>query len=210
LAICDDHDLVRVGLTQMLQANGQFLVSCQAGNIAELNQALQSGAMAEVVLLDLILGASCVADGLDQIKSLCADHPTMPIIVLSMHDEPEVVFSVLSAGAKGYVSKDSPPSALMDAITQVHRGHRYVAPKLVENLLLLGQTGPHQTWHASLTPREYEVLKRVVAGESIKSIALDLDLSIKTVSTHKVRLMDKLGVSNNAELIRLAMKNGMS
>lgn len=210
LAVCDDHDLVRAGLIQMLMTDGRFAIALQAASMAELNRQLLAGASADVLLLDLILGASCVAEGVDQIKALHAAHPRMPIVVLSMHDEAEVVFAVLSAGAKGYVSKDSPPSVLLDAIQQVSHGHRYVAPKLVESLFLLGKTGTHQSWHADLTPREHEVLKRVVAGQSIKAIAIDLDVSIKTVSTHKARMMEKLGVANNADLIRLALKNGMS
>ncbi len=210
LAVCDDHDLVRAGLIQMLKADGRFAIASQASSMAELSCELRRGAPVDVLLLDLILGLSCLADGVDNVKALHVEHPHLPIVVLSMHDEPDVVHAVLSAGAKGYVTKDSAPSVMLDAVIQVHQGHRYVAPKLVESLFLLGQTGRHQVWHAELTPREYEVLKRVVAGESIKSIALDLNLSIKTVSTHKVRLMEKLGVANSADLIRLAMKHGMS
>lgn len=210
LALCDDHDLVRVGLSQVLSNDGRFTVALQAAGMAELTRQLAEGSSADVLLLDLILGSSSVSEGITQIQALHAAYPRMPIVVLSMHDEPGVVFSVLSAGAMGYVSKDSPPTVLVEAIQHVISGHRYVAPKLVESLLRLGKTGVPQAWHASLTPREYEVLKRVVAGESIKSIAIALELSIKTVSTHKVRTMEKLGVSNNADLIRLALKNGMS
>ncbi len=210
LAVCDDHELVRAGLIQMLMTDGRFALASQASGMAELSRGLRQGAPADVLLLDLILGASCVSDGVDNVKALHAEHPHLPIVVLSMHDEPDVVHAVLSAGAEGYVTKDSAPSVMVDAVIQVRQGHRYVAPKLVESLFLHGQTGRHQAWHAELTPREYEVLKRVVAGESIKSIALDLKVSIKTISTHKVRLMEKLAVANNADLIRLAMKHGMS
>ncbi len=210
LAVCDDHDLVRAGLVHMLVADGRFGIALEAESMAALEAQLTAGVPVDVLLLDLVLGASCVAEGVDQIKALHVAYPHMHIVVLSMHDEPEVVFAVLSAGAKGYVSKDSPPGVLVDAINQVSHGHRYVAPKLIERLFLLGKPGTHQAWHADLTPREYEVLKRVVAGESVKFIAIELNLSIKTVSTHKVRLMEKLGVANNADLIRLALKNGMA
>jgi DNA-binding NarL/FixJ family response regulator len=210
LLVCDDHDLVRAGLIRILLADGRFSIEAEASTIAELESQISNGVCADVIVLDLVLGQSCVADGCDQVQALQTKYPTVPIVVVSMHDDPVVAHAVLTAGARGYVTKDSSSPVLIDAIIQVCQGHRYVVPKLIESLFCLGATGSQRNWRAELTPREYEVFKRIVAGQRIKSIAIDLNVSIKTVSTHKVRLMDKLGVANNADLIRFAIKNGMS
>ena len=127
-----------------------------------------------------------------------------------MHDDAEIVSQALQAGARGFVTKDSSFDVLQEAIVQVHQGRHYLAPNLVEPVVLGRGPQAHQRWDALLTPREREVLVQLCAGRRLSDMAALWGVSIKTVSTHKVRLMEKLKVSNNADLIKLALRHGMA
>jgi DNA-binding NarL/FixJ family response regulator len=205
--ICDDHDLVRTAIARVLDSDPGLQVVGEESGAEALWRALRTHPAPDLLLLDLNLDAGGVAAGIALLDRLRVHHPTLPVVVLTMHDEPELVARVLRGGARGFVAKGSPMEVLREAITQVHRGRRFVDPGLVDGLLDAPDGG--REWDHALTPREREVMARLCAGQRLSEIAAALSLSIKTVSTHKMRLMDKLEVRNNAELIRLGQKHGL-
>ncbi len=206
LMVCDDHDLVRTSLVRALQAHADLAVVAEASGPEEVLQQLP-GAAVDVLLLDLSLGSGAVTAGLDLLHRLQAQPSPPPVLVVSMHNEPELVSQALQAGARGYVTKDSSLEVLIGAIADVHQGRSYLSPQLQD-----GQAaGPERRpgWYAALTPREREVMGLICGGRRMRDIALSLGLSIKTVSTHKVRLMTKLGVASNADLIKFGLRHGL-
>lgn len=210
LMVCDDHDMVRTGLMRMLQADEGFEVVGEAASPVQLLERLQRDDGVDVLLLDLSLGAGGVPAGMALIDGLQKARPHIAVLVVSMHDDPELVGRALQAGARGYVTKESPIDVLHEAIRQVSQGRRFLDPHLVEPMIARHARGPGEPWDASLTPREREVLQMLCAGQRVSDIAIALSLSIKTVSTHKIRLMQKLDVTNNADLIKLGMRHGIS
>jgi DNA-binding NarL/FixJ family response regulator len=206
--ICDDHDLVRAGLVRIVESDPRFSVVAEASNRENLIAQLRRTQDIDVLLLDLNLDATGVATGIELIEMLHAAWRALAIIVVSMHDDVEIVSQALQVGARGYVTKDCSASVLQEAIVQVHQGRHYLAPNLVEPVVLGRGAQARQRWDALLTPREREVLTKVCAGQRLSDIAANWGVSIKTVSTHKVRLMEKLKVTNNAELIKLALRHG--
>jgi DNA-binding NarL/FixJ family response regulator len=205
LLVCDDHDMVRTGMIRALQTEGQFEVLAEAASAEALLTLVATKAEAEVLLLDLNLGGTGLAAGIQLISKVCAIKPKLPILVVSMHNDPEVVRSALGAGARGYVTKESAFDVLEDAIRHLHQGHRFLDQNLVEPLLMKSQRSLNAPWDAALTKREREVMVMLVAGERVSEIALSMGLSIKTISTHKVRLMEKLNIANNADLVKLGV-----
>jgi DNA-binding NarL/FixJ family response regulator len=163
----------------------------------------------DVLLLDLSLGRDGVTEGLRTIEQVAARRPDLPVLAVSMHDEPEIVRRTLQAGARGYVTKDSSIDVLQEAILQVVQGRRFLDPNLVEPVVTRSPPPPRQSWDAPLTPREREVLQMISGGQRLRDIAVMLGLSVKTVSTHKMRLMQKLDVGNNADLIRFCVEHGV-
>jgi DNA-binding NarL/FixJ family response regulator len=207
ILICEDHDMVRTGLVRALQADRLFQVVGEASSAEQLLRQLRDGTPAELLLLDLNLGHSGLSAGIDLIAQVVALHPALHILVVSMHDEPEVVKRALEAGAKGYVTKDSAISVLVEAIFHLHQGRRFLDPALVEALVVKSRKSSSEPFDAGLTKREREVMRMLVNGQRVSDIALEMGLSVKTVSTHKIRLMEKLNVSNNADLIKLGIRH---
>jgi DNA-binding NarL/FixJ family response regulator len=208
LVICDDHELMRAGLVRALRDDAEFSVVAQAQSRAQLLQWLESGEPADVLLMDLSLDREGPQAGHDLIRQIHGLRRELPIIVVSMHNEAEIVSHAMQAGAKGYVTKSSPVQVLHDAITQVFRGQHFLAPDLVEPFVR-HQHVPQAEWNATLTAREREVLGLICNGKRLSEIAAEWGVSIKTVSTHKVRLMEKLNVASNAALMKLAIRHGL-
>ncbi|MCV2361993.1 response regulator transcription factor [Paucibacter sp. DJ1R-11] len=207
LVVCDDHDMVRTGLVRALQHDGLHEVVADVSSGSQLLALLHRGVAFDVLLLDLNLGAAGLMAGIDLISSLKTVHGLANILVVSMHDNPAIVQSALEAGALGYVTKDSSIELLQEAVNHVRHGRRFLDPNLVERMMVhrKQETGP--AWDAELTHREREVMKLLCGGQRVSEVALSLGLSIKTVSTHKVRLMEKLNVSNNAALFKLGQES---
>lgn len=206
--ICDDHELVRTAIARALEFAGEFRVVGQAATPEALLALLEGGTLPDVLLLDLNVGIGGVAAGLALIERVLARWPAAKLLVLSMHHEAEVIDRSLRAGARGFVGKGSSMEMLMQGIEAVHRGRRYVDPTLVDALIARGDIAS-EPWDAALTPREREVMARLCAGQRLYEIAHALSVSIKTVGTHKARLMEKLQVRTNAELIRLGHQHGL-
>ncbi len=204
--VADDHRLFRTGLIRTLVDLCDITVVAETADGSEaLQQAGETDA--QVLLLDFNMPK---LSGFELIERIHAARPELPLLVLSMHDEPGTIRRALKSGASGYISKDVDAETVLAAIQALVRGERYVAPSLAVALALSDPQGDPLTsrLEASLTAREQEVLRLIVKGISLNQIAEQLHLSPKTVTTHKSNLMGKLGIRNNSDLIRYALENG--
>jgi DNA-binding NarL/FixJ family response regulator len=207
LVLCDDHEMVRTALTRVLEMNHRCQVLAAVASAEELLKLMTKPAIEfDVLLLDLNLGSDRLSAGIDLIHQLLTQKPELQIVVVSMHDDPEIISTALQRGARGYVSKASSVDILHEAIRHVHEGRRFLDPALVGSIVARRALPISNVWDAAaLTRREREVMVMLCAGQRVSEVATALNLSIKTISTHKVRLMEKLNVKNNADLIKLGM-----
>lgn len=201
LIVADDHQLFRAGLTRMLTDLPDIEVVAEA-NDGEETLATLTRVAADVLTLDLTMPG---ITGVPLIEKIHALKPNLPILILSMHDEPATIRRVLKSGAMGYITKSAAPEVLHAAISSVHGGTPYVDPSLTVSLALDVEEPPKQT--VPLSKREHEVLYLITQGLPLIEIAERLFVSPKTVTTHKANLMEKLKVKNNTELIRYALEN---
>jgi DNA-binding NarL/FixJ family response regulator len=202
--IADDHAIVRGGLRQIFATTEDLAVVSEASDSAEVLEQTRRIAC-DVLLLDMSMPG---VTGVDLIKRLHEENPGLPILVLSMHNEGQIIARALKAGAAGYVTKDSEPEILLAAIRKVAAGGKFIDPALVDTMIFDAR-GNDETPHDVLSERELQVLKMVAAGNPLGTIADQLHLSPKTVSTHKMRLMQKLAIDNNADLVRYATTHGL-
>ena len=202
IIIADDHTLFRIGLKQMLESFDGVSVVAEAANAAQTLDVVQ-GVAADLLVSDLTMPGTC---GTQLIEQLHRQHPSLPILILSMHDEPATVRRALQAGATGYLTKESSPDTLHAAVRQVAAGERFIPPALAETLAFetIRPTSPP---HETLSQRERQIFKLIAQGGMLSQIAEQLHLSPKTVTTHKTHLMEKLGIANNADLIRYAIEH---
>ncbi|KVH80528.1 LuxR family transcriptional regulator [Burkholderia ubonensis] len=202
--IADDHAIVRSGLKQIIATTTDIVVVGEAARGTEVIDKLRA-CNVNLLLLDMTMPG---IDGIALIRRVRVEHPSLPILVLSIHNEAQVVSRALRAGATGYVTKDSDPDILLAAMRKLAAGGRFIDPTLVDAVVFEVNTEdalPHEI----LSNREFQVLQMLALGQSINEIAKSFSLSAKTISTHKMRLMQKLNLSNNAELIRYAIKHGI-
>lgn len=205
ILIADDHALVREGVKQIAALAEDIVVASEAVNGWDALEKLQK-IPCHVLLLDISMPG---INGIELIKRVREIRPLLPILILSMYSEGHLAARALKAGASGYVTKDSEPETLIGAIHKVASGGRYVEPRLAEQMALEFSLSDDRPPHETLSEREFQVLEKVLAGKHINEIALDMSLSAKTVSTHKARLMRKLNIQNNAELVRYGLKHGL-
>jgi DNA-binding NarL/FixJ family response regulator len=201
VVLVDDHPVVRTGFKRLLEQTGQIEV---LGDYADPAQALAASRqqVPDVWVLDLSLGQ---VHGLDWLGTLLHEQPQAKVLVFSMHDGPALVKRALSLGAAGFVSKQSQPDSLVDAVLAVHRGERYLSADLVKQVRV--NLDPHEALLASLSPRELEVFRCLAQGLSVGASAEKLGLSAKTVSNHQTILKEKLQVQTTAGLVHLALKH---
>jgi two-component system invasion response regulator UvrY len=203
ILIADDHPIVRAGLKQVIADAPDMTVADEAADGHEVLAKVRQGDF-DVVLLDLsIPGLS----GLDALKQVKSEKPNLRVLILSVHPEDQYAVRVLRAGAWGYVTKASAPEQLIAAIRRVHEGRRYVSPALAERLAEQLQPGAATMPHESLSDREYQVLCLLASGKTVTEIADALALSVKTVSTYRSRILEKMGMRSNAELTHYAIQN---
>ena len=205
LAIAEDHAIVRSGLKQMLALVGGLDVVAEAIDGSEVI-ALCDRRDIDVLLLDLNMPG---LSGNDLIARVRAKRPQLPILILSMHNTAQIGMAAIKAGANGYVTKDSEPTILIEAIRKVAAGGRYIAPQMAQAIALHSSSEPSGRPHDSLSDREMSVFRELVAGNSVNDIAEKFHISNKTVSTHKARMMEKLGARSTAELVRYAVDHGL-
>ncbi|WP_455241379.1 response regulator [Petrachloros mirabilis] len=199
--LVDDHAIVRVGLKQTLADSFERLEVMEAGTGQEAIQKIQDSAW-DLVVLDINLPDT---NGLDVLKRLKAIRPSLPIVVLSFHPEEQYALRALRSGAAAYVTKDSAPQELATAVKTVLAGRRYVTPSLAERMETTPVQAAGKPLHALLSDRELEVLSMIGSGKSVTEIAAGLDLSVKTVSTYRMRLLSKLQLKTTSALIRYAL-----
>jgi DNA-binding NarL/FixJ family response regulator len=205
ILIADDHAIVRGGLKQIIATTTDIVVAGEAAQGAEVIEKLRM-CQVDLLLLDMTMPG---ISGVDLIRRVRTEQPALPILVLSIHNEAQVVARAVRAGATGYVTKDSDPDIILAAIRKLSGGGRFIDPKLID-VMVFDTHSSDAAPHEILSDREFQVLHLLAAGKSINAIAEVLVLSAKTISTHKMRLMQKLGLDNNAELIRYAIKHGLS
>lgn len=204
IIVADDHAMVRGGLKHIVATTSDIEVVGEATRGDEV-LALLGQLPIDLLLLDMNMPG---LSGIELIRRLHEDKPALPILILSMHNEVQVVTRALKAGASGYVIKDSEPEILLLAIRKIAAGGKYIDPALVD-ALVFDASDRESLSHESLSEREFQILKMIAAGCALGNIANQLYLSPKTVSTHKMRLMQKLGIDNNADLIRYATQHGI-
>lgn len=204
IIIADDHAIVRSGLKQIFGTTSEIVVVGEASHSQEVLEQCR-GTPLDLLLLDMTMPGT---NGVELIQHLHTEMPSLPILVLSMHNEGPIVSLALKAGASGYVTKDSEPEILLSAIRKIAAGGKFIDPGLVD-AMIFNSSSINRHPHDTLSERELQVLRMIATGDSLSDIANKLYLSPKTISTHKMRLMQKLGIDNNADLVRYASKHGL-
>jgi DNA-binding NarL/FixJ family response regulator len=205
IVIADDHGLVRSGLSQLIESAGDMQVQAEAASGLEL-LALLHHVPADLVLLDMAMPG---LSGIDLIRRLIAQRSNLPILVLSMHNEVQIVTRALKSGAAGYLTKDCPPELLIGALRKVLAGGRFIDPALVDSVVFNADPDAGSP-HDQLSPRELQILEMISGGMRLGAIADRLHLSPKTVSTHKMRLMHKLELRTDADLLKYSLRHGLT
>lgn len=201
LLLADDHAIMREGLKQLFALDDDLRVVAEAENGAMALERLHQGDI-DLLLLDMNMPG---LSGEELVARIHAQHPNQKILVLSMHNEPQIAQRTLRAGAAGYLCKVCSPETLFSAIRRVASGARFIDPQIAERIALEASGLQQQSHHNTLTDRESQILRLFARGASVTRIAETLTISSKTVSTHKARLMEKMGFSSNAEIVRYAM-----
>lgn len=205
ILIADDHVIVREGLKQIVAETSDMVVADEAGSGHEvLNKVLKNDY--DVVVLDITMPGM---NGVDILNHLKNQRPELPVLILSMHPEEQYAVRVLRAGASGYLTKESAPDELIAAIRKVSAGKKYVSSSLAEKLAFELETDTEKPLHETLSDREYQVMCMIASGKTVKEIAEELFLSVKTISTYRARILEKMKMKNNAELTYYAIKHGL-
>ena len=203
--IADDHAIVREGLQRILAADSRLEVVGEAKDAHEVLSAVRGGGF-EVLLLDLSMPGR---SGIELIRQVKTERSDLRVLVLSMHDEQQYAVRAIRAGASGYLTKDTVAKQLVAAIDKIASGGMFITPAVAEVLARGLQTPTDELPHRRLTDREYEVLLLLAAGESVSDIGKRLHLSVKTVSTHKTHVLEKMNAGSLAELVRYAITHNL-
>jgi DNA-binding NarL/FixJ family response regulator len=201
ILIADDHAIVREGLQRILAADPSFTVVGEARDGNEVIAAVRNGGF-DVLLLDMSMPGR---SGIDLLKQIKSERPALCVLVLSMHAEQQYAVRAIRSGASGYLTKDTATTQLTAALHKVAAGGLFITPAVAEVLALGLQSESDDLPHKRLTDREYEIFLRLAAGDSVSSIAERLSVSVKTVSTHKTHILEKMSLASLADLVRYAM-----
>lgn len=205
--LVDDHAVVRKGMKAILEDQVPAVAVSEAGGGDEALAALDApDAGFDVVVLDLSMPGR---SGIDLLAEIKHRQPKLPVLIMSLHGEEQFAVRALRAGASGYLTKAAAPEQLVGAVTKVARGGRYVSEALAERLA--GDVGGRTAGaaHERLSDREFEVMRGIASGSTVSEIAAQMHLSVKTVSTYRTRLLEKMGMGSNAELTRYAIEQGL-
>jgi two-component system invasion response regulator UvrY len=202
ILIADDHAIVREGLKQMVAETADMVVAGEASTGQEVLDNVRNNDY-DVVILDISMPGR---DGVDILKELKKKKPKLPVLVLTMHPEEQYAVRVLKAGAAGYMTKESATEELIAAIRRVSKGKKYVSSSLAEKLAVDLENDREKPLHEILSNREYQVMRMIASGKRLKEIAEVLSLSVKTISTYRSRVLEKMRMKNNAELTHYAIK----
>jgi DNA-binding NarL/FixJ family response regulator len=201
IVVADDHTIVREGLKQLLSATSDLSVVGEAQNGHEVLERVRTLDF-DVLLLDMSMPGK---SGIELIKQVRVEKPKLRVLVLSMHEEEQYAVRAIKAGASGYLTKESATAQLVSAIRKVASGGAFITDSVAQQLALGAMPQTEGPPHGALSDREFQVFRELVSGKAVTDIAAELNLSVKTVSTHKARIMQKMNMSNPAELIRYAI-----
>jgi len=204
--VVDDHAIVRRGIVQIVSEHPDVEIIGEAADYGELRALLRTAGDVDLLVMDVGLPGK---NGIDIVKILRDEMPRLKVLIVSMYPEDQYAVRAFRAGAAGYLNKASAPEKLVEAINQVIAGRKYVTPEiaqaLIENLHAPQDSEPHE----KLSDREFQTLKLIASGKRLSDIAEELALSPKTVSVYRARILEKMAMSNNAELTHYAIKNGL-
>jgi DNA-binding NarL/FixJ family response regulator len=203
--IVDDHTITRAGLRRILADASSPMDVGEAATGAEAMEMVEGGRW-DIVMLDISLPDR---SGLEVLKAIKKAEPDLPVLVLSMYPVDQYALRVLRAGGAGYLTKESAPDELLEAVRRVTAGLRYITPEVAECIAQDWNRNPVQAMHETLSDREFEVLRLIASGKTVGEIAKDLALSVKTVSTYRARVLQKLHLRHNAELTHYAVVNNL-
>ncbi len=206
IIIVDDHAVVRSGIKHILQERHDINVVAEASTGSEAMKHLREHS-ADIVLLDISMPDQ---SGIEVLRTIRSQHPDVSVLILTMHPEEQYAIRALKSGASGYITKDSAPSELIGAIVKISSGKRYISASLADKLAGMLDISTERAPHELLSDRELEVLLLVAAGNNMTEIADRLNLSIKTVSTYKGRILLKMDLKSTADIIRYSIKNNLS
>lgn len=206
IVIADDHAIVREGLKRIVSEVGDMHVQGEAADGSQVIQRVRELDF-DVLVLDLSMPGR---SGMELIKLIKAEKPKLRILVLSMHQELQYAVRAIKSGASGYLTKESAPAQLEQAIRKIAGGGAFVTADVAEQLALGAMPGSEAAAHEKLSDREFEIFRMLAAGVSVTEIASRLILSVKTVSTHKANLMHKMGLQNTTDLVRYAIKHSLA
>jgi DNA-binding NarL/FixJ family response regulator len=204
--MADDHPIVRRGLKGIIGGEADLKVVGEASDSGQLMELVRT-TPSDVIILDINMPGR---SGLDLLRELKSRQACPAILVLSIHPEDQFAVRSLRAGAAGYLSKDAAPEELVTAIRTLHDGKRYISPSVAQKIATNALAPDARPAHETLSTREYEVFRLLASGRTVSEIAQDLSLSVKTVSTYRTRVLEKLGLENNAALMRYALIHGLA
>lgn len=205
VVIADDHELFREGLRQLLDRGGEFEVVGEAGNAPDTMHCVRKLAF-DVLILDLTMPGR---SGVDLVRQVKTERPDLPVLVLSMHAEDQYAARALAAGAAAYLTKGSRADVVRQALRRLADGGRFIGERVAELLAQELRPAPDVADVRALSDREFQVMQALVSGESVSHIARRLHLSVKTISTHKTKVLWKLGCRSLAELVKYAIEHGV-
>lgn len=206
ILIVDDHTLVRAGIRRILESSATDWAIEEAGSAMQALEILRRRPV-DIAIVDLAMPG---VGGLELTRRIAADFPKTSVLVLSMHTDDQYSARAFRNGAHGYLTKDSAAEQLVTALDRIASGHIYVTPRQAEQMVMQLRPGRPAPAHDTLSDREMDVLRRIVGGQRVKDIADQLHLSIKTVSTHKTRIQEKLRLPSTAALVRYGMEQGLA
>ena len=205
IIIVDDHAVMREGVKQILADDFPHAEFTDASNAQELFDLLRAGTWSAVIL-DINLPGR---NGIEVLKDIHQQHPNLPVLMHSMHPEDQFAIRSIKAGAAGYITKTDPPEELVRALNKILAGGKYITPALAERLAMEVESPTDKHPHELLSDREFEVLRMIASGKTVSQAAVELSLSIKTISTYRARILEKMKMKTNAELTSYAVKRGL-
>ncbi|MBS1811635.1 MAG: response regulator transcription factor [Acidobacteria bacterium] len=205
ILIVDDHAIVRQGLIQILTEESDMTVVGEAQNAQDFFSLVRNRPW-DIAILDVSLPGR---SGLDILKELKHEYPMRPVLMLSAHSEDQYAIRTLKAGAAGYLSKDSAPTELIQAVRKVLQDGKYISPTLAEKIAFDITAESNRPLHETLSDREFQVLCQLASGKTVGELAEEMSLSVKTISTYRTRILQKMKMNNNSDLTQYAMQHGL-